>query len=53
MDITEPNGRLMQWRVKLGELHFQVVKKNGIINTDADALSRLNSLGETTVSVDA
>ncbi|CDF33203.1 unnamed protein product [Chondrus crispus] len=52
MEITDPSGRLMRWRLRLGEFDFDVKYKKGKLNTQADALSRLFTSGETTVPVD-
>ena len=52
MEITEPSGRLMRWRLRLSEFHFVVKYKKGLLNTQADALSRLATSGETTVDID-
>lgn len=49
LGITEPSGRLMRGRLPLGEFTFDIVYKKGNFNTQADALSRLNYLGHTTV----
>ncbi len=47
MEIQEPSGRLMRWRLRLSEYDFQVMYKQGHLNTQADALSRLHTLAET------
>ena len=52
MEITEPAGRLMRWRLRLSEFNFVVKYKKGLLNTQADALSRLRTSGDTTVDVD-
>ena len=52
MEITDPSGRLMRWRLRLGEFDFDVKYKKGKLNTQADALFRLFTSGETTVPVD-
>lgn len=52
MGISEPSGRLMRWRLRLSEFDFQVVYKKGKLNTQADALSRLTTLGSTVVAPD-
>ena len=52
MEITEPSGRLMRWRLRISEFDFSVKYKKGTANTQADALSRLPTTGGTTVEVD-
>ena len=42
----------MRWRLRLSEFDFEVRYKKGKLNTQADALSRLQSLGETTEELD-
>lgn len=46
MNISDPSGRLTQWRLHLAEYDFQVVYKKGTQNTQADALSHLRTTGE-------
>lgn len=46
MNIAEPSGRLMRWRIRLAELEFEVNYETGALNTQADALSRLPTEGE-------
>ena len=48
MDIAEPSGRLMLWRLRLSEFDFQVEYKKCKLNTQADALSRQATDGGTT-----
>ena len=52
MTIAEPSGRLMRWRLRLSEFDFVVLYKKGKINTQADALSRLPTSGDTTSEID-
>lgn len=52
MEISEPDRRLMRWRLLHGELHLQVVYKKKIVNTQEDALCRLQTLGDTVTPVD-
>lgn len=42
----------MLWWMRLGELDFHVEYKKGIKNPQADALSRLRFLGDTTGPID-
>ena len=52
LTIGEPSGRLMRCRLRLSEFDFQILYKKGKLNTQADALSRLTTLGETTSDLD-
>ena len=52
INIAEPSGRLMRWRFRLSEFNFEAHQKKGYLNTEADALSRLGTDGETSVEVD-
>ena len=52
LTIAEPSGRLMRWRLRLSEFDFQILYKKGKLNTQADALSRLTTLGETSSDLD-
>ena len=52
LEISDPSGRLMRWKLRLGEFDFQVKYKKGKLNTQADALSRLPTTGVTTVDFD-
>ena len=52
LGITEPSGRLVRWRLRLSEFDFEVRYKKGKLNNQADALSRLRTLGETEVDID-
>ena len=47
MEIQEPSAKLMRWRLHLAEYTFTVMYKLGALNTQADALSRLHTKGET------
>ena len=40
MNVKDPNSRLVRWRLKLLEYDYEIVYKQGKINTNADALSR-------------
>lgn len=52
MEINDRSGGLMRWLLRLSEFGFQVVYKKGYLNTQADALSRLATLGETFITTD-
>ena len=52
MTIAEPSGRLMRWRLRLSEFDFTIQYKRVVQNTQADALLRLATLGETTSDID-
>ena len=52
MNITDPSGRLLRWRLRLSEFDFAINYKKGSRNLHADAMSRLSTLGETTVERD-
>lgn len=51
MNLKEPNSRLTRWRLKLSEFDFTVIYKKGKINTNADALSRVEIYNEETDSM--
>lgn len=51
MSLKEPNSRLTRWRLKLSEYDFSVVYKQGKLNTNADALSRLELHNEEVSSI--
>lgn len=41
MSLKDPNSRLTRWRLKLAEYNFEIKYKQGSINSNADALSRI------------
>jgi len=41
--VKVPSSRLLRWRLKLEEFDYQLIYKPGTINTNADALSRINT----------
>jgi hypothetical protein len=43
-NVKDPGSRLMRWKLKLAEYHYEVIFKPGIKNTNADALSRLGQV---------
>jgi len=42
--VKDPGSRLLKWRIKLEEYDYEIVFKKGASNTNADALSPVNSL---------
>ena len=49
MTIDNPSSRLIRWHLRLAEYDFEVKYKKGKVNTQAGALSRLNTAAETIV----
>ena len=43
MEVTDFSGRLMRWRLRLGEYDFDIKYKKGIDNRCADFASRMNT----------
>ena len=41
-NVKDTTSRMMRWRIKLEEYDFDIVYKQGKLNTNADALSRLD-----------
>ena len=41
-NLKEPNSKLIRWRLKLEEYDYEIIYKKGKLNTNADALSRIN-----------
>ena len=41
-NINDPGSRLLHWRLKLAEYHYEIKHISGTKNTVADALSRIN-----------
>jgi hypothetical protein len=44
MNVKDPGTRLLRWRIKLEEYDYRIIYKKGALNTNADALSRINTL---------
>lgn len=47
LTVDDPSARLIRWCLQLAEFHFEVKYKKGRINTQAVALSRLQTSRET------
>ena len=45
VSVKDPGSRLLRWRLKL-EYDYEIVFKKGVVNTNADALRRINQLAE-------
>lgn len=41
--VNDPSSRLLKWRLKLEEYDYEVIYKQGKLNSNADALSRIRS----------
>lgn len=41
MSLKEPKSKLVRWRLKLEEYDYEIIYKKGILNSNADALSRI------------
>ncbi|CDF38512.1 unnamed protein product [Chondrus crispus] len=52
MNVTDPSGRLIRWRLRLSKFDFEIKYKKGKANSQADALSRLRTAGETVDEID-
>ena len=52
MNETDPSGMLIRWRLRLSEFDFKIKYKNGKANSQAYALSRLLTEGETVDAID-
>jgi hypothetical protein len=46
MNVKDPGSRLIRWRIRLEEYDYEIVYKKGALNTNADALSRINALAK-------
>lgn len=40
--LSNPTSRLIRWRIQLDEYEYEVTYKQGKLNSNADALSRIN-----------
>jgi len=41
MSLKDPNSKLIRWKIKLEEFNFEIRYKQGKLNANADALSRI------------
>jgi hypothetical protein len=46
MNVKDPGFRLMRWKIQLAEYDYEIINKSGSQNTNADALSRIGSVGK-------
>jgi hypothetical protein len=44
MNVKDPGSKLIRWRIQLEKYDYEIVYKRGTMNTNADALSRVNML---------
>ena len=44
MSVIGPGSRLLKWRIQLEEYDYDIVYKPGVKNSNADALSRIDTL---------
>jgi hypothetical protein len=44
MNVKDPGSRLVRWRIKLEKYDYEIIYKKRAINTNADALSRINTV---------
>ena len=52
MNVKDPGSRLMPWKIQLAEYDYEIVHKRGSQNTNADALSRIGSVGKVKELID-
>jgi len=46
MSVKDPGSRLLRWLIHLQEYDYEIVYKAGVQTSNADALSRINTLAE-------
>lgn len=51
MSIKDPNSKLTRWRLRLAEYNYDVKYKKGKSNTNADALSRIQTVHHNEIDV--
>ena len=44
MNVQDPRSRLLRWIIQLEEFDYEIEYKKGSLNTNADALNRVNSV---------
>jgi hypothetical protein len=44
VSVKDPGSRLLRWRIQLEEFDYVIVYKPGVLNANADALSRVGAL---------
>jgi hypothetical protein len=44
MNVKDPGSLLLRWRIQLEEFDYETAYKKGSLNTNADALSRVNGV---------
>ena len=52
VNLMDPSVRLIRWRLRLSEFDFEIKYKKGKANSQADAMSRLLTEGETVDAID-
>lgn len=52
MEITDPSGRLIRWRLRLAEFDFDIQYKKGKLNCQGDCMSRLDSDSHAVAEID-
>jgi len=52
VNVKDPGSRLMRWRIQLAEYDYEIVHKRGSQNTNANALSRIGSVGRVKARTD-
>ena len=46
MNVKDLGSRLMRWKIQLAEYDYEIIHKSGSQNTNADAVSRIGSVGK-------
>lgn len=52
MNVTDPSGSLIRWRLRLVEFKYEIKYKRGIFNAQTDVLLRLTTDGGTVLEAD-